>query len=121
MREVKDSKEIFEQEPGDRPATPYFLVYVMDELKEDLVDSVCRNVVEPPPEEPQDTEMGEYEQGQETQTDGHAYRPVNSSMDNGTVESYNNQAWTQSEPWVEDSINNNSIWNHNEAHVCGTW
>lgn len=41
---VTDDSEIFGQEPGNRPATPYFLVYVKDGLKEDLVNSVCRNI-----------------------------------------------------------------------------
>ncbi|KAL9047175.1 MAG: hypothetical protein Q9214_000187 [Letrouitia sp. 1 TL-2023] len=41
---VTDDSEIFGQEPDNRPATPYFLVYVKDELKEDLVNSVCRRI-----------------------------------------------------------------------------
>ncbi|KAF6241209.1 hypothetical protein HO173_001003 [Letharia columbiana] len=116
VTEIKDTKEIFEQEPGDRPATPYFLVYVKDESKEDLVDSVCRDVVEPPAEEQQDTVMEDYSQAQESQTDGNTYRPVNSSMDYGTVESYNSQGWTRGEGWVDSSP-----WNQKEAQVYSNW
>lgn len=116
VTEIKDTKEIFEQEPGDRPATPYFLVYVKDESKEDLVDSVCRDIVEPPPEEQQDTVMEDYSQAQASQTDGNTYRPVNSSMEYGTAEPYNSQGWTHSEGWVDGSP-----WNQNEAQVYSNW
>lgn len=110
MTEIKDTKEIFEQEPGDRPATPYFLVYVKDESKEDLVDSVCRNVVEPPPGEQQDTVMEDYSQAQESQPNGTTYRPVTSSMDYGLADSYNGHSWSDS-----------GTWNQNEAQMCANW
>ena len=116
VTEIKDTKEIFEQEPGDRPATPYFLVYVKDESKEDLVDSVCRDIVEPPPEEQQDTVMEDYSQAQASQTDGNTYRSVNSSMEYGTAEPYNSQSWTHGESWVDGSP-----WNQNEAQVYSNW
>lgn len=48
VTEVKDTREIFDRDPADRPATPYFLVYVKDELKHLLVNSVCRDIVEQP-------------------------------------------------------------------------
>ena len=44
VTEVKNLDEIYVQEPGPRPATPYFLVYVKDNLKDQLVDAVCRDV-----------------------------------------------------------------------------
>lgn len=110
MTEIKDTKEIFEQEPGDRPATPYFLVYVKDESKEDLVDSVCRNVVEPPPEEQQDTVMEGYSQAQESQTSGTTYRPITSSTEYGVAETYSVQGLPEG-----------SVWNQNEAHMLSTW
>lgn len=47
VTEVKDTKEIFERDSETRPSTPYFLVYIKDELKDMLVDSVCRNIEEP--------------------------------------------------------------------------
>ncbi|MCJ1378028.1 ubiquitin-specific protease ubp2 [Xylographa soralifera] len=46
VTEVTEPKIIFEAEQSTRPATPYFLVYVRDDLKSDLVESVCRDVAE---------------------------------------------------------------------------
>ncbi|KAL9584135.1 MAG: hypothetical protein Q9212_002294 [Teloschistes hypoglaucus] len=43
---VTDVSTIFDSEPGDRPPTPYFLVYVKDDQKDELVDPVCRDVNE---------------------------------------------------------------------------
>ncbi|KAL8663826.1 MAG: hypothetical protein Q9202_003511 [Teloschistes flavicans] len=43
---VTDISPIFDAEPGDRPPTPYFLVYVKDEKKDELVDPVCRDIKE---------------------------------------------------------------------------
>lgn len=55
---VTDVSQIFDQDPSDRPPTPYFLVYVKDELKDQLVNPVCRDVLpqqqpSPPPQQPQ--------------------------------------------------------------------
>ena len=47
VTEVKDVKEIFEREAETRPATPYFLVYIHDSLKTELVEPVCRAIVQP--------------------------------------------------------------------------
>jgi len=70
VTEVKDTREIFDQEPGDRPATPYFLVYVKDELKDKLVDPVCRDPIEPPkqpsPSQNADVEMTNTGNGNDT-------------------------------------------------------
>ncbi len=46
VTEVKDTREIFEQESAERPATSYFVVYVKDELKDQLVNPVCRDIAE---------------------------------------------------------------------------
>ncbi|MCJ1432616.1 ubiquitin-specific protease ubp2 [Xylographa pallens] len=46
VTEVTETKVIFEAEQSTRPATPYFLVYVRDDLRSDLVESVCRDVAE---------------------------------------------------------------------------
>lgn len=119
MNEIKDTREIFDQESGDRPATPYFLVYVKDESKEDLVNSLCRDVIEPPPEEQQDTLMEDYSQVQESQTGGNTYKPVNSSMEYDTVDSYNGRGWTHDDGWVE--TNTSGAWNQNEARVYSNW
>ncbi|KAL9590508.1 MAG: hypothetical protein Q9203_000685 [Teloschistes exilis] len=43
---VTDISTIFDLEPGDRPPTPYFLVYVKDDQKDELVDPVCRDINE---------------------------------------------------------------------------
>ncbi|KAI9807762.1 MAG: hypothetical protein M1825_005067 [Sarcosagium campestre] len=48
VTEVKDEREIYEQEPR-YPATPYYLVYVRDDAKRDLVDPVCRDILVPSP------------------------------------------------------------------------
>ena len=119
MNEIKDTREIFDQESGDRPATPYFLVYVKDESKEDLVNSLCRDVIEPPLEVQQDTLMEDYSQAQESQTDGSTYKPVNSSTEYSTVDSYNGRGWTHDDGWVE--TNTSGAWNQKEASVYSGW
>ena len=116
VTEIKDAKEIFEQEPGERPATPYFLVYVLDQSKERLVDSVCRDVVEPQPEEQLDTVMEDYSQGQQVCPDEETYRAVNSSTDYDTVDSYNSHGWTHGE-----GLEVNNAWPKNEAQVPTSW
>jgi ubiquitin carboxyl-terminal hydrolase 25 len=47
---VNDRKQIFEQSGNNGP-TPYYLVYVRDQDKDDLVDAVCREIVEADEEE----------------------------------------------------------------------
>ena len=61
VTKVTDVSEIFDAPSGDRPPTPYFLVYVKEELKEDLVNPVCRDVTEVPPSEPNDVTMEDYD------------------------------------------------------------
>lgn len=56
VTEVKDTREIFDRDSETRPSTPYFLVYIKDELKGMLVDSVCRNIQDSS-KSFQDTEM----------------------------------------------------------------
>lgn len=60
VSEVHDIDEIFKQDSGVRPPTPYFLVYVKDDIKERLVDPVCRDIIEPPAGESQDVVMEDY-------------------------------------------------------------
>ncbi|KAI9773334.1 MAG: ubiquitin-specific protease ubp2 [Geoglossum simile] len=43
VTEVTDETEVFEQE-ANNPATPYFLIYVQDQYRDELVDAVCRDV-----------------------------------------------------------------------------
>ena len=61
VTQVKDAGEIFDAPIGPRPPTPYFLVYVKEQLKENLIDPVCRNVVGSPVDEDDDTVMDDYE------------------------------------------------------------
>lgn len=67
VTEVKDTKEIFQKDDEKRPATPYFMVYIKDELRSKLVDSVCRNIVDAPPHGPSDVEMIDLDNGSEEQ------------------------------------------------------
>lgn len=100
VTEIRDTAEIFVQEPGDRPATPYFLVYVKDDTKEVLVDSVCRDPVEESPQEQQDTVMEDYSQAVELPTAvSSTYREINNSQEYGVTESYQNEVWSKSSGW----------------------
>ena len=56
VTEVKDVREIFERDSESRPSTPYFLVYIQDNLKDELVDPVCRDISEST-QDPQDADM----------------------------------------------------------------
>ena len=67
---MTDDKEIFEAPGTVRPPTPYYLVYVRDDLKDGLVDPLCRDVVDPPPEEHQDIPMEDYQEVPITVTSG---------------------------------------------------
>lgn len=58
--EVTDTREIFEAPKPPRPPTPYYLVYVKENIQKELVDPVCRNVTDPPEAEDRDTSMEEY-------------------------------------------------------------
>lgn len=67
VTEVIDINEIFacppEAEPTYKgtgyPANPYFLVYVRDDEKEQLVEAVHRNIIERPPPPPVRSQMSE--------------------------------------------------------------
>ncbi|KAL3446616.1 hypothetical protein BJX65DRAFT_278910 [Aspergillus insuetus] len=48
VTEVRDLDEIFKSEDRQNPPTPYFLVYVNDQIKDRLVNPVCREIVETP-------------------------------------------------------------------------
>lgn len=62
VEEVKDTNEIFrrpseaEFRQWNGPSNPYYLVYVRDEDKDKLVESVCRDI-QPPAELQRDMEM----------------------------------------------------------------
>ncbi|KAJ5606404.1 hypothetical protein N7510_009185 [Penicillium lagena] len=50
VTEVQNLDEIFKNDKDHNPPTPYFLVYVNKNMKDRLVDPVCREVVESMPE-----------------------------------------------------------------------
>ena len=92
VTEIADTSEIFVQEPGDRPATPYFLVYIKDEEKEALVDAVCREPVELP-QQVQDTVMEDCSPILELPaTEAQSHRPVH---EYDVTESYQSEHWNQ--------------------------
>lgn len=96
VSEVSDRKQIFEQSVKNGP-TPYYLVYVRDENKEELVDAVCRKIVEPEetiPEavDPSQLEMGDWQvdaqememaekRGSKTQAEHVEYASLGGTMD----------------------------------------
>ncbi|KAL6721170.1 ubiquitin-specific protease ubp2 [Lecanora helva] len=95
VTEVIDKREIFAQEPGDRPATPYFLVYVKDEKKTALVDSVCREPIEPAQQE-QDTVMADSGQILELPAnEASAYASVTPQQELGVTDSYKSDLWVR--------------------------
>lgn len=63
VTEVLNTSVIFEAEQSNRPATPYFLVYVKDDLKSELVEAVCRDVAEPSHDSQGDTVMADDARG----------------------------------------------------------
>ncbi|KAJ5679680.1 hypothetical protein N7462_007924 [Penicillium macrosclerotiorum] len=50
VTEVQNLDEIFKNTDTQNPPTPYFLVYLHDEIKDRLVDPVCRDIVDPMPD-----------------------------------------------------------------------
>lgn len=50
VTEVRDLDEIFKSQDRHNPPTPYFLVYVNDQIKDRLVSPVTREIVETVPE-----------------------------------------------------------------------
>lgn len=50
VTEVRDLDEIFKSTDRQNPPTPYFLVYVNDQIKDRLVSPVSREIVETVPE-----------------------------------------------------------------------
>lgn len=52
VSQVVDHAEIYAASKDPRPPTPYFLVYVRDNIFGDLIDPMCRDVAEQPHERP---------------------------------------------------------------------
>lgn len=87
VTEVKDTREIFQKDDEKRPATPYFMVYIKDELRSKLVDSVCRNIVDVPRHGPSDVEMIDLAKDSEDQSPFIEVDPIanaSNSYSNGT-------------------------------------
>jgi Ubiquitin carboxyl-terminal hydrolase len=76
VEEVTDTNEIFRQpsegefKQWNGPSNPYYLVYVRDKDKDQLVESVCRDV-EPLPAPPQDIQMRDMTAPDDTGDIGH--------------------------------------------------
>lgn len=88
VTEVKDDREIFQKDDEKRPATPYFMVYIKDQLKNKLVDSVCRDIVDHPPQGLSDVEMIDLDKDLEDQRPVIEVDPIanaSNSYSNGTV------------------------------------
>ncbi len=92
VTEVKDTREIFERDDEKRPATPYFMVYIKDDLKDKLVEPICRNIVQVPREAP-DVEMIDLDDNSQDQQ-----RPIEVDQLANISNSYGNgSGWTGSE------------------------
>lgn len=52
VTEVQNLDEIFKDHQPSNPPTPYFLVYINDQMKDRLVDPVCRDIVQTMPDAP---------------------------------------------------------------------
>ena len=48
VTEVQNLDEIFSNRNEQNPPTPYFLVYINEQMKDRLVDPVCRDIIEVP-------------------------------------------------------------------------
>ena len=104
VEEVKDVAEIFGAGPTQRPATSYFLVYVKDGRKDELVDCVCREPTEELPPVGADVEMTD--PGDEAQTaKANSYQTLDLSRVNGVVDNeyVRNQVWTTGAGWNNQS------------------
>lgn len=52
VTEVRNLDEIFKDNHPSNPPTPYFLVYINEQMKDRLVDPVCRDIVQTMPDAP---------------------------------------------------------------------
>lgn len=52
VTEVQNLDEIFKDNQPSNPPTPYFLVYINEQMKDRLVDPVCRDIVQAMPDAP---------------------------------------------------------------------
>lgn len=52
VTEVQNLDEIFKNNQPSNPPTPYFLVYINEQMKDRLVDPVCRDIAQAMPDAP---------------------------------------------------------------------
>lgn len=94
VTKVEDAKEIFKQESGERPPTPYFLVYVQDKKKDDLSNPIFREPEQPPQDNQGDTVMEDYSQVVELPaTELRSSNAAQDAQEYGVTESYHRPAW----------------------------
>lgn len=110
VEEVKDTNEIFrrpseaEFRQWNGPSNPYYLVYVRDEDKDKLVESVCRDM-QLPPEPLRDMEM------RDATEDGN-------SGDAGEAQSEHSAPVPLA---LRERIHPSGEWDHAEANVYAKW
>lgn len=65
VSEVTDEKEVFgdSNDSYNRPATPYYLVYVQEPIKHELIDPVLRDIRTEPLSERQHEEYSQWDNG----------------------------------------------------------
>jgi len=95
VTEVK-AEEVFAQDNSLNPATPYFLIYVKDDKKDELVNCVSRNPIQDKPKEDPDTGM---EDNVDAAASNRAYGD-NDANQNGAIGGwYSKETLQPSEPW----------------------
>lgn len=110
VEEVKDTNEIFrrpseaEFRQWNGPSNPYYLVYVRDEDKDRLVQSVCRDV-QLPAQPPRDIEMGDVAGAADGGDSGHAQSEHSVSAPLA----------------LRERINPSGEWDNSEANVYAKW
>jgi ubiquitin carboxyl-terminal hydrolase 25 len=120
VEEVKDTNEIFRR-PSEAdfsqwngPSNPYYLVYVRDEDKDKLVQSICRDM-QIPEDLQKDIEM------KDATGPGIEMTDATGSANNGVLGD------AQSEPSVSvplvlrDRVNPSGEWDNSEANVYTKW
>jgi len=112
VEEVKDTNEIFrrpsEAEFGqwNGPSNPYYLVYVRDEDKDKLAESVCRDVQLPAVEPTRDIEMADVVAGAADLGDaGNAQSELSASVPLA----------------LRERVNPSGEWDNSEANVYAKW
>lgn len=118
VEEVKDTNEIFRR-PSDvefrqwnGPSNPYYLVYVRDEDKDKLVESVCRDMQQLPQPENNDIAMKDMPD-------------TGNATDDGTdwVNNAQSEHSSVSVPLVlrEKGVNPSGEWDRSEANTHTKW